>query len=142
METVDSTIFYTIEKTIKTYRRYAQRQFVNNGIHITIDQWLILCVVDDNNAITLKDLAAKVFKDEASLTRITHLLEKNNLISKKQDVDDKRKTQIFLTESGKKTMKSAFNISKQYRKDALNGISKEEVKNMAILLNNIVENCV
>jgi hypothetical protein len=42
MEKLDSIIFYTIDKTIRSYRNYTQRQLKANGFTITIDHWLTL----------------------------------------------------------------------------------------------------
>ena len=70
MEKIDSVLFYYIEKAIKTYRQYAQKELKNAGLTITVDQWLTLNCLNENPQITQKELAEAVFKDTASITRI------------------------------------------------------------------------
>ncbi|WP_312765966.1 hypothetical protein [Epilithonimonas sp.] len=48
MENLDSIIFYNIDKAIRAYRNYAQRQLEGNGFNITIDQWLIIKAILEN----------------------------------------------------------------------------------------------
>ena len=42
MEKLDKVIFYTLEKAVKSYRQFAQRNTMNTGIDVTIDQWLVI----------------------------------------------------------------------------------------------------
>lgn len=80
MEILDDVIFYHIEKAIKSYRQFAQSRIKLAGYTMTIDQWLILKVLIDEPDIQLNELAVKVFKDSASVTRIIILLEKGKFI--------------------------------------------------------------
>ena len=87
MEKLNDVIFYTIEKAIKSYRQYAQKQIKKAGFDITIDQWLVMKCLIDNPDIQLQDLAKSVFKDNASVTRIIDLLIRKNYL-KRQSHDD------------------------------------------------------
>jgi MarR family transcriptional regulator, transcriptional regulator for hemolysin len=77
MQSVSSVIFYKIEKAIKSYRQLAQKKLREAGLRITVDQWLALNCLKDAPILSQKELAAILFKDEASVTRIIRLLEKN-----------------------------------------------------------------
>ncbi|MBC7862366.1 MAG: MarR family transcriptional regulator, partial [Bacteroidia bacterium] len=70
MEKLESVFFYHLEKAIKSYRQFAQNKLNSNALTITIDQWLVLKVLSDNQDITQTELAERVFKDKASVTRI------------------------------------------------------------------------
>ena len=48
MEKLNSIIFYNIDKAIRSYRNYAQRQLKVHGYTITIDQWLIIKAILEN----------------------------------------------------------------------------------------------
>lgn len=76
MENLDLIFFYHLDKAIKTYRQFAQEKLKENGFDITIDQWLVLKAVSENQDINHNDLADAVFKDKASVTRIIELLVK------------------------------------------------------------------
>ena len=79
METLNDILFYNLEKSIKMYRKYAQKQLTKAGFEITIDQWLVLKTIQENKNISQNQIAEMVFKDFASITRIIELLVKKNL---------------------------------------------------------------
>jgi MarR family transcriptional regulator, transcriptional regulator for hemolysin len=81
MEKLDQVLFFTLEKSIKTYRQFAQRQIDKANIAITIDQWLVLKPIQDWPDISQHQIAENVFKDYASVTR---MIEQNHY-----DVDSK-----------------------------------------------------
>ena len=73
MEKLKDITFYTMDKAIRTYRNFAQKKLKENGYKITIDQWLIIKAILENPGISQQELGEKVFKDNASVTRIIEL---------------------------------------------------------------------
>lgn len=140
MEKLDSIIFYNIDKAIRAYRNYAQRQLKINGFTITIDQWLIIKAILENPGITQNEIGNLVFKDNASVTRIIDLLVKSEYIIRTVHSKDRRKTNLEITDLGKKIIQDVQKIVEQNRTIALNGISKEELQIMNNTLLKISEN--
>lgn len=141
MEKLNSIIFYNIDKAIRSYRNYAQRQLKAHGYTITIDQWLIIKAILENPGITQNEIGDLVFKDNASVTRIIDLMVKSEYIIRKVHPEDRRKTQLEVTDSGVKVIKEVQNIVEKNRKIALKGISNEELEVMYSALLKISENC-
>ncbi|MCE3075843.1 MarR family winged helix-turn-helix transcriptional regulator [Chryseobacterium gwangjuense] len=141
MEKLDSIIFYNIDKAIRSYRNYAQRQLKENGFNITIDQWLIIKAILENPGITQNEIGDLVFKDNASVTRIIELLVKSEYIIRNSNPDDRRKTNLEITKSGKKIIQKVQNLVENNRKTALEGVSKEELEIMNAALLKISKNC-
>ena len=79
---LENVIFYTIDKSIRSYRVFAQKRLREHGYSITIDQWLILKVLMENPGIMQQEVAEMVFKDNASITRIIDLLVKSNYLKR------------------------------------------------------------
>ena len=79
MENIESVVFYTIDKSIKAYRQYAQKQLKEAGFQVTIDQWLVLKNIQELPQISQQELSRRVFKDNASVTRIIDLLVKQGI---------------------------------------------------------------
>ncbi|MFY1047218.1 MarR family winged helix-turn-helix transcriptional regulator [Chryseobacterium sp. GP-SGM7] len=142
MEKLDSIIFYNIDKAIRTYRNYAQRQLKINGFTITIDQWLIIKAILENPEITQNEIGNLVFKDNASVTRIIELLVKSEYVIRTVHSKDRRKTNLEVTDSGLKIIKDVQKIVEQNRAIALDGISKEELQIMNNALLKISENTI
>ncbi len=141
MEKLDSIIFYNIDKAIRAYRNYAQRQLKANGFMITIDQWLIIKAVLENPGITQNEIGDLVFKDNASVTRIIELLVKSEYIIRNPNPEDRRKTNLEVTESGKDIIKKVQNLVENNRKIALEDVSKKELEMMNSALLKISKNC-
>lgn len=141
MEKLNSIIFYNIDKAIRSYRNYAQRQLKAHGYTITIDQWLIIKAILENPGITQNEIGDLVFKDNASVTRMIDLMVKSEYIIRKVHPEDRRKTQLEVTDSGVKVIKEVQNIVEKNRKTALKGISNEELEVMYSALLKISENC-
>ena len=62
MEKFDSVLFFTIEKLIKVYRKFAHEQIKKNGYDITIDQWLVLRCLQENKILSQSQVAEMLFK--------------------------------------------------------------------------------
>ena len=142
MEKLDSIIFYNIDKAIRSYRNYAQRQLKANGFNITIDQWLIIKAILENPGITQNEIGDLVFKDNASVTRMIDLLVKSEFILRHIHDKDRRKTNLEVTDSGKKIIAEVQNLVESNRKTALENVSDEELTIMNSALLKISENCI
>ncbi|MBB6369247.1 MarR family winged helix-turn-helix transcriptional regulator [Chryseobacterium shigense] len=142
MEKLNSIIFYNIDKAIRSYRNYAQRQLKANGFTITIDQWLIIKAILENPGITQNEIGDLVFKDNASVTRIIDIMVKSQYVIRKTHTEDRRKTNLEVTESGVKIIKDVQKIVEGNRKKALDNITKEELEIMNNALLKISENCI
>lgn len=141
MENLSSVIFYNIEEAIKTYRMYAQNQLKINDLKITIDQWLVLKCLKENPNATQIELAEKVFKDNASITRIVELLVKANFLQREINQNDRRKMNLKITASGEKILEDVYKIVLKNRAKALEGITAEEIESVNSILKKISSNC-
>ncbi|MDI1234147.1 MAG: MarR family transcriptional regulator [bacterium] len=141
MENLEEIIFYSLENAIKSYRQFAQRNITASGIGITIDQWLIMKAISENAEATQTEIADKVFKDTASLTRMIDLLIKKEYILRKTHGNDRRRTELRLTNEGKKVLTRIQVIIKKNRSQALTGISQIKINETRKVLSTIITNC-
>lgn len=141
MEKLNRIIFYNIDKAIRTYRMYAMKKIREKGYKITIDQWLIIKSILENPKITQQELAKNVFKDNASVTRIIEILVKSNYLSRKVDSEDRRKSILSVTKEGEDIIEKVQDLILENRKIALEGIDKEDLDAMDIILQKIITNC-
>lgn len=137
---LENVIFYTIDKSIRSYRVFAQKRLRERGYSITIDQWLILKVLMENPGIMQQEVAEMVFKDNASITRIIDLLVKSNYLKRTVNLKDKRKSNLKVTRAGEKTIMEVEKIVLENREIALKGISAEDMEVANRVLNQIIEN--
>ncbi len=141
MEILDEVIFYTLEKAIKTYRQFAQKRLTDAGFEITIDQWLILKTIQENPEYSQNQIAEKVFKDFASVTRIVELLVKKDFLSRQFHMSDRRRFELTITETGQKILDDVFPLVEENRQQALAGFSTEDIEKLEKYLKEITRNC-
>ncbi len=138
---LESTIFYDLDMAIKSYRQFAQRNIKAHDIDITIDQWLVLKTIKDNPALTQKEIAARTFKDYASITRIIELLVRGNYLERSFHKEDRRRYNLELTKKGLRTYDRLVPVVQGNRETALRGISAKDIDAMRTILRKISSNC-
>jgi MarR family transcriptional regulator for hemolysin len=141
MEKLNEIIFYTMDKSIRIYRIYAQKQLRMKGYKITIDQWLVIKCLLENPHVTQQEMGEMVFKDNASVTRMIELLVKSGYITRKPNARDRRRAILTVTASGRKIIEDMHQVVIQNRKVALDGISNEDIQLVNKVLNRIIDNC-
>lgn len=139
-DTPTSTVLYSIEETIKAYRRLSHQNISSVVPDITVDQALILIIIDRGDK-TQSEIADLVFKDYASMTRIITLMINKNYLTKTIDNADKRKTNLKITQNGKEIIEKLNPMIRRNREIALNTISDEELKQLFNTLKKITQNC-
>ncbi|MEO5776023.1 MAG: MarR family transcriptional regulator [Flavobacterium sp.] len=135
------TVLYTIEQTIKEYRKISQKNIGRIVNDITVDQCLLLIVLNKNPNYSQKEIAELIFKDNTSITRIIELMVKKEYLTRKINELDRRKFNLEITEKGQKTIELLSPIIQTNRKTALNGLSLEEIDLLNKTLNKIITNC-
>jgi DNA-binding MarR family transcriptional regulator len=142
MEQINQSFFYTIEKAIKVYRQYFQTQLKNAGYAITLDQWLVLNMIIDFPGITQTEIAERVFKDKASVTRIIDLLDTNQYVTRKPHPTHGKMIQIDITKKGIDTIEKLKKDVPKFRDYALRNISDDSKEEIQSVFKSIINNCV
>jgi len=135
------TVLYTIEQTIKEYRKISQKNIKKIVSDITVDQCLLLIILNEKADYSQKEIAELIFKDNASITRIIELMVKKDYLTRKINESDRRKFTLEITEKGKNTIKLLSPVILKNRETALNGLSSEEIEMLDKILKKIIINC-
>lgn len=141
MEKLDEVLFYTLEKSIKVYRKFAQSQILKHGFEITIDQWLVLKTLQENKSLSQNQIAELVFKDIASLTRIIELLVQKQYINRTINASDRRKFDLEITEKGTQIIQDIYPIVMENRKQALTDFALNDIHDLKMQLEKLINNC-
>lgn len=72
---------------------------------ITTEQWSVLRTLSESDDISQKELSERADKDQATLTKILDLLEKNEFIERMQNPSDRRSFLIKITNKGTELVK-------------------------------------
>jgi MarR family transcriptional regulator, transcriptional regulator for hemolysin len=139
-EKLEDVLYYLIEKTNKVARRYSQDAFVKAGYDITVDQWLVLKKIWDSEQINQAELAAALFKDTASITRILQILVRKKLVKKDFKESDRRHFLLSLTAKGEQFFKQVQGFVKSMRTQGVNDFSDSEKDAIKKLLLKMIKN--
>lgn len=120
--------------------RRLYRDFRSKEIALTPEQWMVLQFLSLKDGISQQELATITFKDRPGITRMLDNLEKHSLIARLADKEDKRSNLIYITKAGLVLHQKAKNIVLQTMRDALVGISEEEIKAGEKILKKIFKN--
>ncbi len=141
MQKLEELVFYQLENAIKAYRQFAQKQITKAGFDITIDQWLVIKTIQENENLAQQHIAEKVFKDVASVTRIIELLVKKGYITRSFHQDDRRRFALAITPKGEAIVSEVLPIIEQNRAQALASFSQNDIKKLQSLLTTFTQNC-
>ncbi|WP_079911040.1 MarR family winged helix-turn-helix transcriptional regulator [Paenibacillus sp. 32352] len=67
---------------------------------VTPEQWGIISVLDDQRATTQKELAEAIDRDQTTVVRMIHSLEKKGIVKRVLNDSDRRSHHLFLTDQG------------------------------------------
>lgn len=119
--------FITGKASIAIARRL-QRNFKNNHIEITAEQWSVLFQLWNNEGLTQQEIATNTFKDKPSITRLLNNMEKLNLVVRVPHQSDKRTNLIYLTQKGKSLKETSIKQADITLKEALKNVNDEDIQ--------------
>ena len=137
---IEEVVLFQIEKTSKISKLYSQREFDNLNMNITVEQWILLKIIDENDGLTQKELADKSLRDPASITRTLDLLSKKGFVARRPVEENRRQHSISLLPGGKKFIRKYLPEVESHRSKSVEGLTKNEIKNLFITLNKIQRN--
>lgn len=115
-------------KVSAAINRKLYRNFRQNGLEITPEQWTVLIFLWEKDGVTQQELCNATFKDKPSMTRLIDNMERQHLVVRISDKADRRINLIHLTKTGKDMEDKARVITTQTLKEALHGVTLEELR--------------
>jgi DNA-binding MarR family transcriptional regulator len=132
---------FTLEKTVKLMKLSFSRVLLTQpNIDITVDQWVIIQLLYQNHSISQHQLAKLAFKDAPTITKMLDILAFKQIVKREIHGSDKRKNTIELTALGKIKYDQILPLVQQFRHDAYEGLSHEELLGLDKILQKIFNN--
>ena len=107
---------------------------------ITPDQFRLLSHLWENDGLQQSKLAICTNRNRANITRIIDILEREGIVERKDDPDDRRVHRIYLTEKGKSLRDETAKCAIQSINDSLKGIPEEDIETCKKVLLKITDN--
>ncbi len=127
-------------RTMKIVDYHVHEAFRNIGLDLTKEQMVVLKRLHEQDGLNQNELAFLTYRDKSSLARLLSKMERKKYIIRKQNSQDKRVNQVFLTKEGKTTYSKTRPIIKKLINKMEQNISNEQKKQMIALLQKVQEN--
>lgn len=129
-----------LDRTARKVKWYAQQQFKELGFDMTVDQWLVMKLTDENEALSQRELAALMYKDMPTVTRIVDILCTKGLVEREESPADRRVSILKLTEEGREKVTNSRKQVRSIRLKAWEGLNEKDFDEFNRILNKIYEN--
>ena len=117
----------------------SQFQPIFRKYNVTEQQWRVLRMVTSANAMTAGELSQAIFISMPSLSRIMQSLEARNLIRRRANEDDLRKTMVSSTSTAQAMVAEAAIWSDTRYRDIAQWFGKERLEHLQQLLDDLVQ---
>ena len=137
---LDNSIGFVLNQAANSLKKELNQAFRRAGFDVTAEQWSILNRLWEKDGVSLNELADKTFKDNASITRTVDLMEKKELLERREDPNDRRSRLVFLKEAGRQLQAGLVPCAREALLRATRGMSNREVQLLLELSKQVVHN--
>lgn len=113
---------------------------VANKLDVSPEQLQVLIVLWEIESCTQQEIANRVGRERATITRIIDTMEKKKLVKRKASKSDKRSNQITLTKHSEAIKEKALAIKSETSSSIFADIDGYELNMAQMLLDRILEN--
>ncbi len=136
----DKAIGYLIDRTQKRLKLSLMRRLLQIDAGVTVEQWVILDLLNQQADLNQNDIADRTFKDAPNVSRIINLLVEKGLARRVMDKLDRRRFLIQLTEAGKSAVQRIQPTVDQVRVDSWQGLTEADYQHFVRMLDQIYDN--
>jgi MarR family transcriptional regulator, transcriptional regulator for hemolysin len=131
---------YMLGLTLRVFKNQMVSEFKERKIELTIEQFVILSLLNSNCDLIQRDLASQLQKDKSIIVRQINCLLENQYVVRLTNKDDKRVKNLILTKKGFEKLNQMKEIASEVSRKLLTGISENELEIFQNVLLKIQEN--
>lgn len=107
--------------------RHLSKLMKEQNLPITPEQFSVLSHLWQKDGLQQTELALCTNRNRANVTRILDILERESIVERRDDSNDRRVFRIYLTDKGKSLREATAKCAEQSIKDSLKGLTKDEI---------------
>jgi DNA-binding MarR family transcriptional regulator len=120
-----------------TLHRRSDTEFAQHGI--TADQFVLLATLSRGDAMTQRELAARMPSDPSTVRAMLVLLEKQGLVARESHPTDGRARTATLTRLGLRKFQQVWEAGQAVREQMVNSLNASETRTLLSLLQRVAE---
>lgn len=121
---LDCCVAFVTNMASKTLSDSLNNRLLKYGV--TKSQWIAMYYINRSGNLNNNDLAELMGAKQPTISGIIDRLERENLIIREEDKNDKRKKFIHLTKKGEEINKELTDIAQDFRDVCLEGIDEKD----------------
>lgn len=106
---------------------------------VTAPQTFVMLDVNNFEGSSIKDIASRIELDSSAITGLIDRLEKENLVERRDDPNDRRGTRVFLTEKGRELTENKLVPEAMEFNKFLKGMLEPEIAGIFQLAFNLLD---
>ncbi len=131
---------YLMERAMRQMRMVSQQYFVQAGVDITVEQWVVLYIIHDGQGLSQVEITELAFKDAPTVTRIIDNLVKKGWVYRQVSAEDRRKFEIYTTSEGKAMVQKLLPTVMAIREQGIGNVSESDLRVFKRVLGRLIEN--
>lgn len=112
----------------RLHRLLKQRYAVENGMKMTVEEVILLYMLDARTNQILQNIAIATGKNKSVILRMIDSLEEKGLVRRTVNPQDRRENFLAITEVGERVVDRYREIEKQLSDELLNDIAPEKIE--------------
>ncbi len=116
------------------------RRFAEAGHELTAEQWKVLVYIFRTEGCSQQDIGRFFVKDQAATARILGRLEKQGFIERICSKEDRRRREIFVTETGRTLEKELSRLARENLAQASAGLTGRDARDAKRILRVMITN--
>ena len=112
-------------------------RFANKGINLTLEQFFLLNILNNEEGLILQDLADIVDRDKSAVLRHINGLEEKHYVARTKDPEDKRRKILLITKAGFEELQKAKALDQELDEEIVSQISTDQLEKLEEFLADI-----
>ena len=121
----DESSGYLVRDAHRAFQRLLERRIAAHGV--TRGQWYFLRVLWGGDGLSQRELSTRVGTMEPTTVIALRSMERSGLIRRVRSVDDKRKSQVWLTSKAQRLRTELLAVAKDITDEAEQGVGREDL---------------
>lgn len=135
---LDTWVSYVAANYMKQITDVFGRKLEKKGV--TRIQWIALYYIGKNGTLNQNELASYMDIKGSTVARLIDRMERDELVCRVKDENDRRATILSLTEKGEKYREELLPEGQIFSDEVMSGISVEELEIFNSVMNRMLEN--
>jgi MarR family transcriptional regulator for hemolysin len=137
----ENSMGFVVNVTAKAFQKSFDLELRKNA-GVSLSQWRVVGALVIQPGLTQKEIADKVGIEGATLVPIIDKMEKEGLLKRKPDSDDRRVNRIYLTQKADSLWEAMIECALLIRKSSLKNISESDIQTTLDTLRKISKNLI